>query len=155
MYIETMTLNTDDQMRINLQIDSHLVHLRNLAYFFDKKKDCDIHATEYVAHPEECLIETKQLRDIYHITNCAACHMSKERLKPDFKENTREVEKKAFGLFVSLISRYIALLDKDIKPEYKVFWENMIIQETAKRILLKLALRLGYKEHVLTTVTTE
>ena len=39
MYISTMFLDTNDQMRINLQIDSHLVHLRNLAYFFDKKGD--------------------------------------------------------------------------------------------------------------------
>ena len=155
MYISTMFLNTHDHMQINLHIDSHLVHLRNLAYFFDKKRNCDIHASEYIMHPEECLLETTKLNDIYHITNCAACHMSKERLKPDFKEKTRKVEKDAFKLLLPMITRYMALLETDIKPIYEASWKNESIQESGQRILRMIAQIVGFEEGTAVSVTTE
>lgn len=155
MYISTMYFDTTDQMRINLQIDAHLVHLRNLAYFFNKKNNKGIHASVYVVHPEKCLVETKMLKEIYHITNCAACHMSNERLRPDFKEKTREVEKKAFKLLVPLIIQYIVQLDTDIKPEYKASWENQSIQENKKRILKMIAQMVGYNTRTVDMATTE
>lgn len=155
MYVSTMFLDTTDQMRINLQVDSHLVHLRNLAYFFNKKKDCDIHASEYIVHPDKCCIETKKLSSIFYITNCAACHMSNERLKADFKAKTRDVEKKAFRLLLPLIIHYIELLDTDIKTEYKAFWANENIQEYKQKILRKIAQIIGFDARTVDTVTTE
>ena len=155
MYISTMFLNTNDQMRINLQIDSHLVHLRNLAYFFDEKKNCDIHASEYVIHCEGNLVETNRLSDIYRITNCAACHMSKERLKPDFKKKTRIVEKQAFEMLLPLIISYISSLEKDIKPKYDEYWRDVTIQKNVQNLLNQIARISGRKIDVIATVTTE
>ena len=155
MYISTMFLDTNDQMRINLQIDSHLVHLQNLAYFFDKKKNCDIYASEYVTHSEESLVETEKLSDIYRITNCAACHMSKERLKPDFKEKTREVEKQAFALLIPQMIKYIAKLYRDIKPQYDEYWKDKRIQGTAQQIINQIAQITGYGADTFASATTE
>ena len=55
-YLQAFLIRCDSQLITNFQVDSRLVHLRNLAYFFDKKKNCDIHASVYVQHPESCLV---------------------------------------------------------------------------------------------------
>lgn len=134
MYLQATCSSCDDQFITNLIVDSRLVHLRNLAYFFDKKKHCDIHATVYVKHPERCLIEPELLGDIYKKTNCAACHMSFERLKPDFKRNTLLCEKQAFEMLTPLIKEYLHLLDTDLKPEFISFWNDSRIQTEVKAI---------------------
>ena len=72
MYLLSYPIDTGISALNNLKVDSHLVHLRNLAYFFDKKKNCDIHASNYVNDPASIVIETKLLKDIYYRTNCAA-----------------------------------------------------------------------------------
>ena len=136
-YLQAFLLRCDSQLITNLQVDSRLIHLRNLAYFFDKKKNCDIHASVYVEHPESCLVESKHLRDIFHFTNCAACHMSFERLKPDFKQRTLDCENHAFLELIPLIRQYLFLLETDIKPEYKAFWEDARIQAEAETIRQK------------------
>lgn len=133
-YLQASLIRCDTQFITNFQVDSRLVHLRNLAYFFDKKKNCDIHASVYIEHPDSCLVESKHFGDIYHITNCAACHMSFERLKPDFKQKTLNCEKQAFRKLVPLIQQYLVLLDTDLKPEYEVLWNNGRIQAEAEAI---------------------
>ena len=133
-YLQAFLIRCDSQLITNFQVDSRLVHLRNLAYFFDKKKNCDIHASVYVEHPESCLVETKNFSNVYHITNCAACHMSFERLKPDFKQRTLDCENQAFRELVPLIREYLYLLDTDLKPEYEAFWNDARIQALAKEI---------------------
>lgn len=134
MYLSSVLFVAGDQMTFNLLADSHMLHLRNLAYFFDKKINCDIHAAIYVEHPEVCLIESKQLGDIYHITNCASCHMSSERLKPNFKQKTQECEDLALKMMKPLIARYLNLLDTDLKPEYLTLWKDEKIQEFATTV---------------------
>ncbi len=131
MYLHASLIHCNVQLVTNVLVDSRLVHLRNLAYFFDKKKNCDIHASVYVESPESCLVESKDLGDIYHITNCAACHMSFERLKPDFKQKTLDCEKYAFKEMVPLMDRYLDLLDTSIKPEYSDLWKDKMIQSEA------------------------
>lgn len=133
-YLQAFLIRCDSQLITNFQVDSRLVHLRNLAYFFDKKKNCDIHASVYVEHPESCLIETKNLSNIYHITNCAACHMSFERLKPDFKQRSLDCENQAFSEMVPRIRQYLFLLDTDLKQEYEAFWNDARIQAIVKEI---------------------
>lgn len=141
MYLQAYLLQCDSQLITNFQVDSRLVHLRNLAYFFDKKKNCDLHASVYVVHPESCLIDTKQLSNIYHFTNCAACHMSFERLKPDFKQRTLDCENQALKELVPVIRQYLYLLDTDLKPEYKDFWNNERIQAEAESIKQKVGMK--------------
>lgn len=135
MYLQDYLLRCDEQYITNLLVDSRLVHLRNLAYFFDKKKNCDIHASVYVKHPESCLVESKQLSEIYHITNCAACHMSFERLKPDFKQKTLDYENRALRTLVPLIKNYLSLLTTDLKSEFLGFWKDERIQQNLTNIL--------------------
>lgn len=137
MYLQASILQSNDQFITNLLVDSRLVHLRNLAYFFDKKKHCDIHASVYVLHPESCLIESNLLSDIYHKTNCAACHMSFERQKIDFKQQTLNCEIQAFKMLVSAIQDYLTLLDTDVKPEFFAFWKDETIQAEALEIRQK------------------
>ena len=133
-YLQAFLIRCDSQLITNFQVDSRLIHLRNLAYFFDKKKNCDIHASVYVEHPESCLVETKNLSNVYHITNCAACHMSFERLKPDFKQRSLDCENQAFREMVPLIRQYLVLLDTDLKPEYEAFWNDARIQALVEEI---------------------
>lgn len=136
-YLQACSIRCDTQLITNFQVDSRLVHLRNLAYFFDRKKNCDIHASVYVKHPESCLVESKKLGYIYHITNCAACHMSFERLKPDFKQKTLDSEKQAYNELIPLIRQYLFLLDNDLKQEYEAYWNDTRIQAEATAIKQK------------------
>ena len=131
MYLQPWLFPYNDQFILNLLIDSRMVHLRNLAYFFDDKKDCDIHASVYVKHPQSCLIEHKQLKGIYHVTNCSACHMSFERLKPSFKQKTTECAIQALAIMSTLIKNYFDLLETDLKPEYATLWKDGRIQVEA------------------------
>ena len=137
MYLDTSLHQSDNQFITNLLVDSRLVHLRNLAYFFDKKRHYDIHASVYVNSPESCLIETSQLREIYYRTNCAACHMSLERQKPNFKQKTAECERQAFKMLVPYIKSYLNLLDIDLKPEFSAFWNDKRTQAEALAIRQK------------------
>ena len=134
-YLQAFLVRCESQLITNFQVDSRLVHLRNLAYFFDKKKNCDIHASVYVEHPESCLVESKHFSDIYHITNCAACHMSLERLKPDFKKKTLDCENQAFRELVPLIRQYLYLLDTDLKAEYTTLWDDETIQRHSSELI--------------------
>ena len=137
MYLMTIPISSGNQQIDNLKVDSHLLHLRNLAYFFDRKKNCDIHAAVYVKHPDLSLVESKQLSEIYYVTNCAACHMSFERLKPDFKQKTLDCEIQALKKLIPLIKNYLSLLDSDIKPVFLDFWKNERIQAEAADIKQK------------------
>ena len=140
MYLQDFSIRCDDPFIQNLLVDSRLVHLRNLAYFFDRKKNCDIHASVYVEHPDSCLIESTHLSNVYHMSNCAACHMSFERLKPDFKQRTLNCEDQAFRELVPLIGQYIYLLETDLKAEYQAFWNDERIQAEATAIKKKVGM---------------
>lgn len=139
MYLITFPISVEDQYSVNMKIDSHLIHLRNLAYFFDKKQECDIKASIYVNNADSCLIESKKLGEIYHITNSAACHMSKERLKSSFKSRTMACEKTALGVMIPVMDRYLMLLDTDINPQYADLWRDERIQGVAYSLRQTLA----------------
>ena len=134
MYLETSTMLSNDPFMTNLLIDSKTVHLRNLAYFFDSKPDCAIHAANYVNKSDNLLIDHKALSKIYMYTNNAACHMSKERLKSTYKTECAANHRDAFSLMCPYILKYVNALENDVRTEYKGFWEDKEIQALAQSI---------------------
>lgn len=136
MYIASYPTDTGDKVFNNMKVDSHLVHLRNLAYFFDKKKGkhTDLHASNYVIDADPFLIDSERLSDIYNCTSGAVCHMSKNRLNTDFKQKTIECELHSFRMFLLAIYHYLDALDESIKPEYIDLWNDENIKRMAKNL---------------------
>ena len=72
MYVFTyyqvyVSVESKRQVYMNLLLDSHMLHLRNVANFFDVKKQRKnyIHISDCLKNGTELMIETDKLRKIY------------------------------------------------------------------------------------------
>ena len=140
MYIHTYDLlfnkhEYQDQFSKNLLVESHMLHLRILRYFFDYKYKKGFLARDFVNDAKGLLFGQDDLKDVLKYINNCGCHLSTERLKSDYKEKTSMVMYEAFPVIMNRIYTFICLLDHDIKEQYCMQWKNQNIQVRKDRII--------------------
>lgn len=138
----------------NMAIDSHAVHLRNLAAFGSamkspkKRKDPNSTFVQYVPWSIEQFVQNKSnsylLRKdlvdvIQEYTSHATCHLFDARLDPNDKNNSFERYKQAFQEIKHVILAWCKAFDTDINPDLKSEWENEEIQ----RLIVDIKVRLS------------
>ena len=137
MYINASTSFSDHQFFNNLLVDSKLIHLRNLAYFFKEEKGNNknyMHYSMYINGTLSQMICKDFFDEIQKTVSNSTCHLLNGRLKKTFKYDTLQLEKKAFSILVSAIERFIIELNNSIKPEYSPFWMDKQIQRIVSEI---------------------
>ena len=135
MYLHTYVFNSTEQLITNLLIDSRMVHMRNLAYFFcsdnDKRKGY-IHYTNYIKGRLSNEIDHALFSTIQRITSNSTCHLLKGRLGGTFKQETAQFDKMVFPKLVLLIKEFVTSVSSEaIREEYRDQWENEQIQANA------------------------
>lgn len=138
MYLHASLIRCNDQFVTNLLIDSRMVHLRNIAYFFCTEQDRDkkyMHYSTYIngSIPKE--VDHELYHEVQRITSNATCHMQKGRLDKDTKEETQKFEQTYFGLFVSLIKNYLFRLNESVSTNYLAAWNDKQIQLRSNEIM--------------------
>lgn len=137
MYLKASLMRCSDQFIINLMVDSRLVHMRNLAYFFCEQSQRDkkyLHYSMYISGKKVREVDQALFKEVQKITSNATCHLLKGRLNDSFKQETLLFEQRVFPIFVSMIKDFILELDRNINPTFKSNWENEIIQVRAKEL---------------------
>ena len=132
MYIQASCFQSNNQFVINLCVDSRMVHMRNLAYFFcpektkGKKYLC---YTDFILRRLSNEISGELFDEIQRITSNATCHLLKGRFSESFKNETAVFEQTVFPIFVNLIKDFITMEKDNVCPKYLAHWRNNIIQE--------------------------
>ena len=138
MYLRASILVSSEQFINNLLVDSRIVHLRNIAYFFCSERDKGksyLHYTTYITEVFPEAIAHELFTEIQRITSNSNCHLQKGRFSETFKEETARFEKTVFPRNLFLIKKFLASASSDhIRDEYKDYWGNEQIQENAKFI---------------------
>lgn len=134
MYLQTLLYRTDNQFVTNLMVDSRMVHMRNIAYFFSSAKAKNkkyLHYFMYInrALPQE--INHDLFTEIQKYTSNSTCHLLIGRLKDSFKQETALFEQRAFPLFVSMINSFLNDLNTNISPDFASAWADERIQRNA------------------------
>lgn len=137
MYLQTLMYSSNDQFIINLMVDSRMLHMRNIAYFFSSERDRAknyLHYSMFINNPISQEIEHELFSKIQRITSNSACHLLKGRIQKTFKQEVMEFEKETSPIIVLLIKSFLDELNSDIRDEYKADWEDSNICEGAKEL---------------------
>lgn len=151
MYIDTYLIHIPDniankQLYTNLVVESRAIHLRNLGEFFrEKKEGKNWHYSDFVNSTNIHVINKELFGKIKRYTSQASCHLTDERIRKDFKKETSDCTKEAFGEIVLSIDSFFRALETNIKKEYIKEWENDDIQTRVQMTRLKLMPTLQYK----------
>ena len=138
MYLQASTLRSDDQFITNLLVDSRMVHMRNLAYFFSSVDDRNknyLHCSMYIISGIPQGIDRSLFSEVQRITSNSTCHLLKGRLKESFKHEASLFEQRVFPAFVSLIKCFILEMDKEPCSEYASAWADKQIQDSVNGVL--------------------
>lgn len=130
MYLQASVLQSSDQFVNNLLVESRMVHMRNLAYFFCSEKEKGksyLHYTTYISEiiPDE--IDHEVFIDIQRITSNSTCHLLKGRFSETFKQETSLFEQSVFPKFVRLIKRFLDSANRGVRIEYIDQWKHRLL----------------------------
>lgn len=139
MYLQASAFISTEQFINNLLVDSRMVHMRNLAYFFcsdnDKGKGY-LHYTDYIKDrlPDE--VDHVLFGKIQRITSNSTCHLLKGRFSETFKQETAQFEQMVFPKLLLLIKEFVsAASSESIRGECRNQWENEQIQVNAAYVM--------------------
>lgn len=138
MYLQTSMFRSNDQFITNLMVDSRMVHMRNLAYFFSSDKDRNksyLHYAMFVSKGVLQEIEHDLFAEIQRVTSNATCHLLKGRMKESFKQETIVFEQSVFPILVAKIKRFLMELNTNVLADYTSQWAEKQIQNNAAGIL--------------------
>lgn len=138
MYLQASTIRSNDQFFTNLLIDSRMVHMRNLAYFFCSDKDRKrsyLHYSDYIDRRVEIEIDHDTFTEIQKVTSNSTCHLMKGRLNRHFKIETASFEQRMLHLFVPLINSFIHELNENVCNSFSTSWAVNEIQDHAMSIM--------------------
>lgn len=99
MYLQASLLISNNQFINNLLVDSRMVHMRNLAYFFCEKKNNGksfLHYSTYIENDLSDEIDDDLFDDIQRITSNSTCHLLRGRFNEKFKKETALFEQEVF-----------------------------------------------------------
>lgn len=138
MYLHASLIRCNVQFVTNLLIDSRMVHLRNIAYFFcseqDRKKKY-LHYSMFTQGQIPLEINHELYTRIQDVASNSTCHLMKGRLKKTFKDETKRFEQEVFPIVVSKIKRFILELDNSIRSDYAPAWADKQIRLRSKEII--------------------
>ena len=108
----------DNQFFINMAIESHQIHLRNLIEFFSETdgRENDLRIKDIVKNYKELILKKDHIK-FNHISRSVE-HLTKDRTIID-KQLTIEIIKNYFPEFEKKIKAVVNGLDVNIKEEYK------------------------------------
>ena len=139
MYLQASVLISTEQFINNLLVDSRMVHMRNLAYFFcsdnDKGKGY-LHYTAYIKDRLADEIDHELFSNIQRITSNSTCHLLKGRFSENFKQETAQFEQMVFPKLSMLIKEFVSFASSErIREECRNQWENEQIQLNAVYVM--------------------
>ena len=134
MYLHASVIQSSNQFETNLLVDSCMVHMRNLAYFFysESKGKKYFHYFDYIAKKLPSEISHDLFGEIQHIASNSTCHLLKGRLDKAFKDETASLERLVFPIMTSLIKNFIIEAKDNVRPEYLLQWQNKKIQKNVR-----------------------
>ncbi len=138
MYLQASLIRCNVQFITNLLIDSRLVHMRNLAYFFcsgNERSKKYLHYSMFICETLPQEIDHDLFTEIQTVTSNSTCHLLKGRLKKSFKQETALLEQRVFSVFVSLIKGFLLELDKNVCTDYASAWADEQIQRNAAGVM--------------------
>jgi len=123
----------NNQLDLNMTLDSFAIHLRNLAYFFNEAKISQYwHASDYINDRSKLsLIPSSLYQEIKEYTSRATCHLLDYRLGESYKAQTMQCYNKALPQLRNCIMQFISTLDIDCKQEYRSYWQVQKIQKVS------------------------
>ncbi len=130
----------EDQLLSNMVVDSRAIHLRNLSFFFYKKKIGQYwHVSDYMDSCSFPFLDDKELfEEIKDYSSRATCHLLDQRLEGTFKKETAECYQNAFPIILGAIKFFLSEIDRKVNSESKEYWESPFIQNEADYIKNKL-----------------
>lgn len=116
----------------NVMLDSKKIHIRALCDFFSnqRKQDDDLIYTDFINSQVD--LSVQKTTDLKRFINKSTAHISKKRGTLKFPEKDFLDVTKAL---ICRINRYIAELDKNLKREYKVLYDDEKVQKMRKNVL--------------------
>ncbi len=139
MYLQASVLTSTEQFINNLLVDSRMVHMRNLAYFFcsdnDKGKSY-LHYTAFVKNQLADEIDHVLFGEIQRITSNSTCHLLRGRFSETFKQETAKFSQMVFPRFSLLIKEFVSSASSEnIREKCSKLWQNKQIQVNVAYIM--------------------
>ena len=139
MYLQASVLISTEQFINNLLVDSRMVHMRNLAYFFcsdnDKGKGY-LHYTAYIKDRLADEIDHELFSSVQRITSNSTYHLLKGRFSETFKQETAQFEQLVFPKLLLVIKEFISSASSEsIRGECRNQWKNEQIQVNATYVM--------------------
>lgn len=142
MYVATYSYNTDDVFINNMRVDSHIMHLRNIADFFcANEQNKEMHASFYLKNVLPHLLKGKVLKRIKKYTNGAGSHLDKSRVEANYKQQAMKCFEEAFDVIKPIICEYLDHLEYDVKDEFIDAWLSKDIQKKVNALRLELIIK--------------
>ncbi len=138
MYLQASLIQCNVQFVTNLLVDSRLVHMRNLAYFFCSGKEQSkkyFHYSMFIKEKIPQEIDRGLFTEIQTVTSNSTCHLLRGRLKGSFKQETALLEQRVFPILVSLIKAFLDGLDDNVCSNYADAWADEQIQRDAAGVM--------------------
>lgn len=157
MYVQASICQSTEQFVTNLLVDSRMVHMRNIAYFFCSKKDRrkkDLHYSTYILERLPNEIDHELLNTIQRIASNSTCHLLKGRFSEAFKHETAVLEQTVFPILITLIKNFLEAARESVRPEYEILWQDNQIQENVSYLEKMISdLRTDLNEIIITSST--
>lgn len=121
----------------NIAFECHVIHLRNLSYFFgEKKKHNCWHVSEVFTSTDSFpVLSVNFAKEINKYASWMTGHMEDNRLREHYKNSASAVFCKAFPEIKSAIEMFISTADASVRPELYSDWRDPDIQDQARHVL--------------------
>lgn len=120
MYLASLCVIRDNQLIINLVVESEMIHLRNLLHFFSdlKKSTKDIIYTDILDGDKTLAIADSDKQSAQQVANRAVSLLSLDRANKDLTKESFDQRLKMRPLLISRITGFLDRLPTDCNSKY-------------------------------------